>query len=57
MSILLKLDSLIIQELEKLGDPLKSKTITEHMLRTYTNKSFKEQKALLKTVKTLFKVQ
>jgi len=36
---LLKLDSLIIQELEKLGDPLKSKTITERMLRPYVNKS------------------
>ncbi len=44
---LLKLDSLIVQELEKLGDPLKSKIISERMLRTYVNKSFREQKVLL----------
>jgi len=30
---LLKLNSLVIIELEKLGDPLKSKIITERMLR------------------------
>jgi len=53
---LLKLDSLIIQELEKLGDPLKSKIITEQMLRPYVNKSPQEQKALLNILKTLFKV-
>jgi len=29
---LLKLDSLIIQRLEKLGDPLKARTISERML-------------------------
>jgi len=52
---LLKLDSLIIQEIEKLGDPLKSKVITERMLRLYVNKSFREKK-LLYTSKTLFKV-
>ncbi len=34
---LLKLDSLNIQELEKLGDPLKAKIITERMLRPYAN--------------------
>jgi len=44
---LLKLDSLIIQELEKLGDPLKARIITERMLRPYVNKSFREQKELL----------
>jgi len=38
---LLKLDSLIIQELEKLGDPLKSRVITERMLRPCVNKSSK----------------
>ena len=38
---LLKLDSLIIQELEKFGDPLKSKIITERMLRPYINKTFR----------------
>jgi hypothetical protein len=55
--ILLKLDSLIIQELEKLGDPLKSRIITERMLRPYVNKSFREQKALFNILKTLFKVK
>jgi hypothetical protein len=53
---LLKLDSLIIQELEKLGDPLKSKIITEHLLRPYVNKSLREQKELLYTLKIFFKV-
>ena len=38
---LLKLDSLIIQRLEKLGDPLKARTISERMLRPYTNKSIR----------------
>ena len=52
---LLKLDSLIVQELEKFGDPLKSKIITERMLRQYVNKSPQEQKALLNILKTLFK--
>jgi len=51
---LLKIDSLIIQELEKFGDPLKSKIITERMLRPYVNKSFREQKELLYILKTLF---
>jgi len=51
---LLKLDPLIIQELEKLGDPLKSKIITERILRPYVNKSPQEQKELLYILKTLF---
>lgn len=50
---LLKLDSLIIQELEKFGDPLKSKIITERMLRPYINKSYQDQKALLNILKFL----
>ena len=54
---LLKLDSLIIQELEKLGDPLKSNIMTERMLRPYVNKSFRGQKALFNILKTLFKVK
>jgi len=53
---LLKLDSLIIQELEKLGDPLKSKIITERMLRPCVNKSYKEQKSILNVLKTFFKL-
>ena len=53
---LLKLNPLIIQELEKFGDPLKSRIITERMLRPYVNKSFRVQKELLYILKTLFKV-
>ena len=48
---LLKLNPLIVQELEKLGDPLKSKIITERMLRLYVNKFPQEQKYLLNTLK------
>ena len=36
---LLKIDLKVIKELEKFGDPLESKTITERMLRSYVNKS------------------
>ncbi len=53
---LLKLNPLVVQELEKLGDPLKSKIITERMLRPYVNKSSNEQKTLLNILKTLFKL-
>jgi DNA-binding transcriptional regulator LsrR (DeoR family) len=53
---LLKLDSLIIQELEKFGDPVKSKIITERMLRPYINKSLQEQKELFYLLKSLFKL-
>ncbi len=52
---LLKLNPLIVQELEKLDDPLKAKIITERMLRPYVNKSQQEQKVLLNILKTLFK--
>ena len=51
---LLKLDPLVIQELEKFGDPLKSRIITERTLRPYVNKSSKEQKDLLSILRTLF---
>ena len=51
---LLKLDSFIIQELEKLGDPLKSKIVTERMMRPHVGKSSKEQKDPLSILK-LFK--
>jgi len=53
---LLKLDYLILQELEKLGDPLKVKIITERRLRPYANKSLQEQTTLLNILKTLIKV-
>ena len=52
---ILKLDSLIIQELEKFGDPLKSKIITERMLRPYINKSLQEQKDHLNFLKLFLK--
>jgi hypothetical protein len=55
MLSLLKLNYLIIQELENFGDPLKSKIITERILRPYVNKYPQEQKALLNILKTLFK--
>jgi DNA repair protein RadC len=51
---LLKLNSLIVKKLEKLGDPLKSKIITERMLRPYVNKSPQEQKVLINILETLF---
>ena len=53
---LLKLDLLIIQELENFGDPLKSKIITERLLRPYANKSLQEQKAFLNVLKTFYKL-
>ena len=52
---LLKLDLSIIQELEKLGNPLKSRIITERMMRPYSNKSFREQKKLLNILRTFVK--
>jgi len=51
---LLNLNHLIIQELEKLGDPLETNINTERMLRPYVNKSPKEQKALSDILKILF---
>ncbi len=48
---LLKLDSLLIQELEKFGDPLKYKIITKRRLRPYVNKPSKEQIELLNILK------
>jgi len=44
---LLKFDSYNIQELEKLGDPIKTRIITECMLRRYINKSSREQEIIL----------
>jgi DNA repair protein RadC len=54
---LLKLNSFILQELEKLGDPLKSKIITERMLRLYVNKSSQEQIELLNILRALFRLK
>ena len=53
---LLKLNPLIIQASEKLGDPLKSRIITERMLRPYVNKSYQEQQDLLNFLKILLKL-
>jgi len=53
---LLKLDSLILQELEKFGGLFKVKIITERILRPYVNKSQQEQTALLNVLKTVLKV-
>ncbi len=51
---LLKLDSLIIQELEKFSNPFKSKIITERMLRPYVNKSPQEEKVSSQYFETYF---
>ena len=51
---LLKLKPFIIQELENLGDPLDTNTISERMLRLYVNKSSKEQIELFDILKNLY---
>ena len=56
ISYCLKLDSLVVRKSEKFGNPLKSKIITERILRPYVNKSIQEQKDLLSILKTLFKL-
>ena len=53
---LLKLDSLIIQELEKLGDPIKTRIITELRLRPYVDKSPREQKYRLNVLRSFLKL-
>ena len=53
---LLKLDPLIIQELERLCDPLKSRIITERMLLKYFNKSPQEQETIFYIFKTIYKL-
>jgi len=49
---LLKLDALIIQSIEKLGDPLKSLMITERMLRPYV-RNLENKDSLIKIISTL----
>lgn len=49
---LLKLDASIIQTIEKLGDPLKSRIITERMLRPYV-RNLKEKDELIKIISTV----
>jgi hypothetical protein len=51
---LLKLKPFIIQELENLGDPLDTNTISERMLRLCVNKSSKEQIELFDILKNLY---
>jgi len=53
---LLKLDTLDVQELEKFGDLLNTRIITERMLRPYVNKTSQEQKAFLIILRTFFKL-
>ena len=45
---LLKLDGSVIKTIEKLGDPLTNRVITERMLRPYLLRTTKEQKAILR---------
>ena len=49
----LKLDSLVVQELDRLGDSLKSKIITEGIFQPYANKALQEQTILHNILKTL----
>ena len=49
---LLKLDASIIQTIEKLGDPLQSRIITERMLRPYV-RNLKEKDELIKIISTV----
>jgi len=49
----LKLNPLVIQKLEKFGDPLNTKIITERVIRPYVNKSLQGQTTLLNFLKNL----
>ena len=49
---LLKLDSLIIKHIEKLGDPLPSQIITERMLRPYIGLPSEKQEDILQIIKS-----
>ena len=48
---LLKLDTQIVKQIEKLGDPLSSQIITERILRPYIGLPFKKQKEILQIMK------
>jgi len=52
---LLKLDPLIIEEIEKHGDSLKVNIIPERFLRLYSNKSSNKQSELINILKMLTK--
>ncbi len=47
---LLKLDSQIIKQIEKLGDPIKSRIITERRLRYYIKESPEKQRTFIKKI-------
>jgi len=49
---LLKLDTTIIQSIDKLGDPLKSRMITERMLRPYV-RNLDNKDSLIKMLSTI----
>jgi biotin operon repressor len=48
----LKLAPQIIIQIEKLGDPLLSRIVTERMLRSYVGVSLKEQEVILQIIKS-----
>jgi biotin operon repressor len=48
---LLKLDSQVIKQIEKLGDSLPSQIITERMLRPYIGLPFEMQENILQIIK------
>ncbi len=48
---LLNLDTQIITQIEKLGDPLSSQVVTERMLRPYIGLPLKKQKNILHLIK------
>ena len=47
---LLKLDSKIVKQIERLGDPLPSQIITERMLRPYIGLTLKKQEDILQII-------
>ncbi len=49
---LLKLDTQIIKQIEKLGDPLSSQIVTERMLRPYIGLPLKKQENFLQKIKS-----
>ncbi len=48
---LLKLDTQIVKQIEKLGDPLSSQIVTERMLRQYVGLSLNVQESILQIIR------
>ncbi len=48
---LLKLDTQIVKQIEKLGDPLSSQIVTERMLRPYVGISLNVQESVLQIIR------